>query len=202
MRSAALERTEEEQAGSTLPDASLLATAQHDLAAFAPLYNRYFDPIFRFCYYRLGDWHEAEDAAGDVFARALSGLSHVRAGECADGFRCWLFTIARHVVANSHRDHARHPAQPLDHAVSLFATGPGPEDISLAADDHRFLRHLLAQLKPEQRDLLELRLSGLNDAQIARVLGRRHDAVRKEQSRTIKALRSLVYPRDSGALDG
>ena len=36
------------------------------------------------------------------------------------------------------------------------------------------------------------RLVGLNDAQIARVLGRSHDAVRKEQSRSIKALRSFV----------
>lgn len=191
----------EDQAGSTLPDAVLLASAKQDHSAFAPLYDRYFDPIFRFCYYRLGDWHEAEDAAGDVFAKALSNLSHVRADDRADGFRCWLFTIARRVVANRHRDHARHPAQPLDSASTVFTSAPNPEDLSLAADDHRFLLGLLAQLKPDQRDLLELRLSGLNDAQIARVLGRRHDAVRKEQSRTIKSLRELVYPRERGAPD-
>lgn len=201
MRSMAPEAETGDRAVSTVPDSVLLASAQHDRAAFAPLYGRYFDSIFRFCYYRLGDWQEAEDAAGDVFARALANLTRVRADERADGFRCWLFTIARHVVANRHRDHARHPAQSLDAGADLRDRASSPEDLALAADDHRFLLGLLARLKPDQRDLLELRLSGLNDAQIAHVLGRSHDAVRKEQSRTIKVLRALVSPGQRGAPD-
>lgn len=201
MRNMAPEAETEGRAGSTVPDAVLLASAQNDRTAFAPLYARYFDPIFRFCFYRLGDWQEAEDAAGDVFAKALANLGRFRNDGREDGFRCWLFTIARHLVANGHRDHARHPAQSLDTVASLFDRDPNPEQIALAADDHRFLLGLLVQLKPDQRDLLELRLSGLNDAQIARVLGRSHEAVRKEQSRTIKMLRALVSPGEIGAPD-
>jgi DNA-directed RNA polymerase specialized sigma24 family protein len=48
------------------------------------------------------------------------------------------------------------------------------------------------QLKPDQRELLELRLAGLKNAEIARILGRSHDAIRKEQSRIVKSLRILV----------
>jgi len=51
---------------------------------------------------------------------------------------------------------------------------------------------LLDQLKPAQRDLLQLRLAGLRNAEIARILGRSHDAVRKEQSRIIQALRHTL----------
>ena len=160
--------------------------------ALEPLYHRYFDAIFRFCFYRLGDWQDAEDAAGDVFANAIANLTRFHGDDREDAFRCWLFTIARNVISNRRRDHARHPWQSLDVASSILDGATSPEETAMAADDHRTLLALLAQLKPDQRDLLELRLVGLNDAQIARILGRSHDAVRKEQSRTISTLRSLV----------
>jgi DNA-directed RNA polymerase specialized sigma24 family protein len=35
-------------------------------------------------------------------------------------------------------------------------------------------------------------LAGLKNAEIARILGRSHDAIRKEQSRIVKTLRVLV----------
>lgn len=187
-----------DRAGAAVSDAVLLTRARHDRTDFAPLYDRYFGPIFRFCFYRLGDWQEAEDAAGDIFANALASLDRVRTTDLEDGFRCWLFTIARHVVANRHRERTRRPASSLDLTAELLDRTSGPEEIALAADDHRYLHALLGRLKPDQRDLLELRLSGLNDAQIARVLGRSHDAIRKEQSRTIRTLRGLVEDQMKG----
>ncbi len=190
MRSGSPRPVTDRRPDATLADAALVARARDDRAAFAPLYDRYFNAVFRFCFYRVGDWQEAEDAAGDIFANVLANLVRFRDDDRADGFRCWLFTIARHVVANRHR--ARHLDQPLAAAAFIADLSPNPEESALATDDHRFLIALMAQLKPDQRDLLELRLVGLNDAEIARVLGRSHDAVRQEQSRTIKALRSLV----------
>lgn len=173
-------------------DSVLVLRAQQDLDAFAPLYDRYFDTMFRFCFYRLGDWQEAEDAASDVFVKALTNLPHFQANDDVRGFRCWLFTIARHVITDCHRYHGRHPVQSIDTAAFVPDAAPSPEDEVVALDDHRLVRSLLAQLKPEQRDLMELRLAGLKSAEIARILGRSHDAVRKEQSRIIKTLRSLV----------
>lgn len=192
MKRGAPQPASEEDTPSTITDASLVAEAKDDRRAFAPLYDRYFDPVFRFCFYRVGDWQEAEDAAGDVFANVLADLPRFRDGDREDGFRCWLFTIARHVVANRHRQRIRHWDQPLGAAEFVVDTSPSPEEAAMTADEHRLLRGLLAQLKPDQRDLLELRLAGLNDAEIARVLRRSHDAVRKEQSRTIKVLRTLI----------
>src|SRR6478752_2398833 len=88
---------------SDLTDSKLVADAKLDRNAFGPLYDRYFDRVFRYCFYRLGDWAEAEDAAGDIFANALAALPKLRDGEREDGFRCWLFTIAHNVVANWRR---------------------------------------------------------------------------------------------------
>jgi RNA polymerase sigma-70 factor, ECF subfamily len=192
MRSAAPQSIATSTPGSDLPDAILVARAQHDRRAVEPLYHRYFDAVFRFCFYRLGDWQDAEDATGDIFAKVIANLERFREDGREDAFRCWLFTIARNVVSNRRRDQVRHPIASLDGADQLHDDAPTPEEAALAADDHSIVRALLARLSPSQRDLLELRLIGLNDKEIARVLDRSHDAVRKEQSRTIRALRDFL----------
>jgi RNA polymerase sigma-70 factor, ECF subfamily len=173
-------------------DAVLVLNAQQDNDAFAPLYDRYFDSIFRFCFYRLGDWQEAEDAASDIFVKALASVARFRTDGEEQGFRSWLFTIARHVVTDRRRYQGRHPSQPIETAALVPDPANTPEEQAVVADDHQRVRHLLGHLKPDQRDLLELRLAGLKNAEIAGILGKSHDAVRKEQSRIIQTLRSLV----------
>jgi RNA polymerase sigma-70 factor (ECF subfamily) len=182
-------------------DALLVAAAQRDPRAFGPLFDRYWAGVFRFCFYRLADWPDAEDAAGDVFANALAALPRLRLDGREDAFRCWLFTIARHVVANRHRHRARHPARPLATALGVADAGPSPEELAVTADDHRLMHELLTRLNSEQRELLELRLAGLTDAEIARVLGRSHDAVRKAQSRAIGTLRNVLATAGAGEVD-
>ena len=59
-------------------EALLVARAQRDPAAFAPLYEAYFDAVYRYCYHRLGDWSAAEDAASLVFTNALAALPRFR----------------------------------------------------------------------------------------------------------------------------
>jgi RNA polymerase sigma-70 factor, ECF subfamily len=185
----------EERPEAGVSDVILVTAAQADRAVFAFLFDRYWDPIFRFCYHRLGDWAEAEDAASQVFANALAALSRFRAGETVDTVRPWLFSIAYRVVANIHRRHARHPTQPLETATGRADRAPSPEELALAADDHLRLHMLLAQLPAEQRELLELRLAGLNAVEIAQVLGRSHDAIRKAESRAVGTLRELSSVR-------
>jgi DNA-directed RNA polymerase specialized sigma24 family protein len=47
-----------------------------------------------------------------------------------------------------------------------------------------------------------LRLAGLNDAEIARVLGRSHGAVRVAQHRALRRLRALLDAEGEGERDG
>src|SRR4051812_16794341 len=86
-----------------IPDTVLAVWAKQDRDAFEPLYGRYFDRVFRYCFFRIGDWQEAEDAAQEIFAKALTGLTGFRDVDREDGFRCWLFTIARNHVLNYRR---------------------------------------------------------------------------------------------------
>ncbi len=53
-------------------DSALVAAARADRRAFAPLYNRYVDPVYRYCLRRLGDRAAAEDATSQVFSKGLA----------------------------------------------------------------------------------------------------------------------------------
>lgn len=165
---------------------SLALRARTEPEAFAPLYGRYVDPIYRYCYRRLGSREAAEDATSLVFAKALAALPSYRGGP----FRSWLFAIAHNVITDGFR--AARPTQPLAAATEIVDPAPTPEDLALVADGARWVQSLLAQLPAEQRRVVELRLSGLSGPEIGHVLGRSHVNVRSIQSRAIARLRALM----------
>ena len=180
------------------PDAAKVAAALRDPHAFAILFDAYWDAIFKYCYYHVSDWHQAEDLASEVFVKALANLKNFDPTTSGATFRAWLFGIARNTVISSYRKYGKQPIASLDDEGELIATGQSVEELVIAAEQHAELRALLDGLPDEQRQLLELRLAGLNAAEIARTLGRSHDAVRKAQSRAVIGLRNqLIAQRRS-----
>lgn len=166
-----------------LNDETLVERAQVDPAAFEALYDRYLDPIYAYCHRRLGARELAEDATSQVFVQALAALPRFR----AQSFRAWLYTIAHNVVIDIHR---LRPALPLIDDASLDGlVADGELDWRTSELD---VRQLLAQLTPEQRDVVELRLSGMSGPEIAEILGRSPGAVRALQFRAYQHLRTLL----------
>lgn len=164
-------------------DQRLVEAAQRDPAAFEALYDRYLDAIYAYCYRRLGTRELAEDATSQVFLKALAALPKFR----ADSFRAWLYTIAHNVVMDVHR--AR-PALPLIDDASLDAlVDDGQIEWRTSELD---VRQLLARLTPDQRDVVELRLSGMTGPEIAETLGRSHGSVRALQFRAYQQLRAML----------
>ena len=163
-----------------------VARAKADRQAFAPLYRSYVDPIYRYCYYRLGSHEDAEDATSQVFTRALAGL----AGCQDDAFRSWLFAIAHNVVTDRYR--ARRAHEPLADAEEMADPAASPETIAIHGADADAVLALLEKLVPDQRRVLELRLVGLTDTEIGSVLERSPGAVRSIQFRAVTRLRSLL----------
>jgi RNA polymerase sigma factor (sigma-70 family) len=126
-------------------ESELVARAQRDRGAFGPLYARYAERVYRYCYRRLESREAAEDATSLVFTRALAALPDYRGGS----FAAWLFAIAHNVVVNAAR---RRPDLPLETAGDLVdaASGGSPEALALIAEDERTLQALLAGLPPDQ----------------------------------------------------
>lgn len=164
-------------------DREIVARARVDPRAFAPLYDRYLEPVYRYCYRRLGNREAAEDVTSAIFARALAALPNYRDGS----FRAWLFVIAHNMVIDTHR--RRRPEQPLADAYEPVDRDPTPEEAVLASDARESLHTLLAVLPDDQRRVLELRMAGLTGAEIARVLNRSVAAVKMLQLRAMTRLR-------------
>lgn len=171
-------------------DAALVAVALHNHDAFSALFERYWDPIFKYCYSRLGNWYIAEDSASEVFVKALASLDTFNAAIPGTTFRSWLFGIARHVIGTSYRQASNRPQAPLEDARYRFDPADSLEEQVLDAERHEELRRLLRCLPPDQQELLELRLAGLSAVEIGRVTGRSQEAVRKAQSRSVMSLRN------------
>jgi RNA polymerase sigma-70 factor (ECF subfamily) len=163
----------------------LARRALRDREAFAPLYLRYLEEIARFCYLRLGDEEAARDATQQVFAQALAALPRYQE---RDQFRAWLYTIARHVLANQVRQ--RRATSTLEAAAEAVDPGQTPEELASANLDRHALLAAVVRLPEDQRLAVELRLAGLTGPEVAAAMGRSHDAVKKLQLRALERLRA------------
>ena len=167
-------------------DATLAVLARRDPRAFAPLYERYLDPVYGYCYNRLRTREAAEDATSQVFYKALAGLAGFRSGS----FRAWLFTIAHNVVVDQvRRQPVILPLNPLDDPPDNALT---PEELAIGVDERRVLQRALIDLSPDQQRVIELRMVGLTGAEIAGVLGKNVDAIKMLQYRAMLKLRERL----------
>ncbi|WSG47791.1 sigma-70 family RNA polymerase sigma factor [Dactylosporangium sp. NBC_01737] len=166
-----------------------------DGAAFGLLYDRYFDTVFRFVYFRVGNRQLAEDLTADTFLRALKRIgSFTWQGR---DLGAWLVTIARNLVA----DHFKSGRYRLEVTTGdvLDADRPdrGPEGSPEAAViDHITNVDLLKavkQLNPEQQECIVLRfLHGFSVAETAHAMSKNEGAIKALQYRAVRALARLL----------
>jgi len=166
--------------------------AAGDERAFATIYQRYHQEIYRYCRAILGDADEAQDALQSTMASALCALP----GESREvQLRPWLYRVARNESVSLLRRR-----QPLseDHEAH-----PEPEpaaDVAFEARERlRALMADLAALPERQRSALVMReLSGLSHEEIAAALAVSGGAARQLVYEARVALQELEEGRAMG----
>jgi RNA polymerase sigma-70 factor (ECF subfamily) len=165
-----------------------------DSAAFAALYDRYLDTVYRYVYYRVGSRQLAEDLTSETFLRALRRLSTFT-WQGRD-FAAWLVTIARNLVADhfkSSRFRLEITTADMVAAERREDVSEGPESTVLRAWTNAALLEALKRLNPQQQECLVLRfLQGLSVAETARVMGKNEGAVKTLQYRAVRSLAALL----------
>lgn len=175
----------------------LAVEARHNIGAFALLYERHVERVFRYLRARGAEESDAAELTSLTFERALGHIDRYRPG--GPGFAAWLLRIARNAWIDSGR---RRRDRPLDHepAASLTDPGPSPEEAVIAAEERRWIQGLVARLPDVQRDALALRFAGgLSSREIGKVIGKSEAATKKLLTRSFatlkEATRSHEQPR-------
>ena len=181
--------------GAAPGDESLVRAAQAgDAAAFGRLYERYFDAIYGYLAFHLGGPDEAEDAAGQVFLRALEALPRYR--WTGVPVRAWLYRIAHNLVIDRRRHRTRHPVtELLDGHVDERALGD-PTDWLAEKVAREALLAAVDDLTAAQRQVILLKFAaGLSNAEAAAVLGRTEGAVKALQHAGLQGLHRRLAGR-------
>lgn len=168
-----------------LSDNELARIARNDHAAFGILYDRYLTAVYRYCLRRINDRSDAEDATSATFIRACERIGSFRGGS----FPAWLFSIARTTVIDSYRVNRGFQSTELLQDT-IAAVDPALDHIE--EDSVGTVRTLIRLLTPEQQEVIELRLSGLNISEAAVSIGKSVPATKMLQLRALKRLRIVA----------
>jgi RNA polymerase sigma-70 factor (ECF subfamily) len=178
------------------PDLADVRAAQRDRAAFGALYRRYVDRVYGYCFYLLGDHHDAEDVTERTFVAALAAIDGFR--DEGATFRAWLFRIAHNQLVNALRSRDRQRAASLE-VVAEPRAHADPAGLLGLAEEARGLRRALDQLPDDRRQVVVLRfVDGLSAREIGAVLGRSEGAVRVLQHRALRQLAEMLVTGGDG----
>ena len=171
-----------------LENNDLIMQAQTSYNAFALLYRRHYDAIFKYCVHRLFDRHLAEDVSSQVFLKVVEKFNSFKGDERQ--FRNWLYKIATNFVNQHMRKSARHKK-----ALSIFQeqsniTNSAPEDSSVRLT---ILKQSMLTLKPRYQTIITLRfIENLKLTEIAEVLGSSPGTIRSQLARALAKLRKKL----------
>ncbi len=168
-----------------MDDTILANRAVDDTSAFAELYLRHFDRVYRYHIAHTGSVVDAQDLTTQTFIAALEGIASYR----GDGSFCaWLLGIARRKMALHYR--SRRPEAPLEKVNHLPDQAPSLEEKSHQNIQLSQISRAFRQIKAERAEALELCLFGdLTAAEAGQILGKSEAAIKMLVCRGLKDLR-------------
>ena len=172
------------------PDDRLAIEARTNVEAFAPLYEKHVDRVFRYLRARGAVEADAAELTSLTFERALRNIDRYHPGGA--GFGPWLLRIARNASIDALRRRRDRPLEP-HHGASLADPDRTPEEAAIAAEQRRWLHRLVAELPEVQRDALALRFAaGLSSREIGIVIGKSEAATKKLLTRSLATLKEAT----------
>ena len=160
-----------------------------DAQVLSELYERYYQGIFRYLYYRVGDRQIAEDLTSEAFIRMLRFIAGFHPP--AAMFQSWLFQITRNLAIDHYRKTSGREHLALEERMTSANL-----DLDRTVEQNltsESLRLALDRLTEDQRDVIVMRfVAEMPLAQVARALHKSEDAVKGLQRRALLALRRIL----------
>lgn len=189
-------------------DRQLDAARRGESEALSNLYRRFLPGVFGYIATRVPDHATAEDLTSEVFLKMVEGIARLRARDEAS-FAAWLLQIARITVAGYYRKHEGTPGlvsldmqhgegEVPEHELTLAGIylGMDPADLVETQDEWHTVVDAINELTEEQRQVLVGRLIlGYNVETVARLIGKKANAVKALQFRALHSLHRLLGRR-------
>ena len=158
-----------------------------DAEAFAELYRRHLTRVYRYHIAHAGNVKDAEDLTSQTFMAAYEALGRYRE---RGQFSAWLFRIAQSKL----NDHFRLSRREVGlEAVGEILEREDALGTLIRAEELSRMRSIISHLDEDEQELIRLRyVADLSFAEIADLLGRREDAVKKSVYRLLARLKSQV----------
>lgn len=167
---------------------------QGEKGAWEALAERYYDEVFRYCWYRTGNETVAADCTQETFLHVIQGL-----GGYVDEnkFRAWVFRIASNACA----DYFRKNRMPC--AGEEVLSAQGAEDRALGqVEDACYVEKALLGLTQAQREVVVLKFyHGFKIREIARLLNISLPAAKARLKQGMDRLKEAAA-RESGGNGG
>lgn len=155
-----------------------------DNQAFATLYEECYAPLYRYVYGMTFSKEDSEDIVQETFVRVAKAMGSFKTGNVLS----WLFTIARHILYDQSRKKRR--TTPLQESHENIGILEDVDSLITKDEQMHLLKKKLQMVTDTEWELLLLKYwQDLDMKQIANIVGKSHDALRKEMSRLIKKLK-------------
>lgn len=169
-------------------DALVLEAQEGNKDAFARIYDHYFDPIFRYVFFRVPEM-EVDDIVETVFIKCWTKMPQYQKRDVS--FGAWLFRIAHNAVIDYRRAHR--PVAQIDPRMSDESRAAKPKQRTERQLMAEKLRFAVSQLKEPYRQVVTLKfLMGLSNKEVAEIMHEREGNIRVIQFRALKKLRLIL----------
>jgi RNA polymerase sigma-70 factor (ECF subfamily) len=136
----------------------IILKAQNNPENFAPLYDEYFLPIFKYAIKRVNDENMASEITSEIFAKALFKLKQFKFKGFP--FSSWLFQIARNEIIDFYRKNNSSKYLRVSEKELNYLVDSSDEDILTNENKEFRISQILTGLKDlidEEIELIELR---------------------------------------------
>jgi len=168
---------------------AIVEAAKKDPERFAPLYNKYYEQIFRFIYQRVDDKEQAFDAAQQTFMKALNNLSKYEFRGVP--FVSWLYRIASSEVNNLFRAEKAQRTVNIE-SVSVYHI---IEEIQETKIDeyHDKIVDIISELPEDELQLIEMRFFEKRAfKEIAEILDITENNAKVKTYRVLEKLKKMI----------
>lgn len=151
-------------------------------------YEHYYEDLYRFTLFMLGDSHDCEDVIHDTFVRAYQAIERF---EERATVKTWLFSIAKHIIIDEIRKRKLQRIFSVFHEKEIISPFNIEEYVIHREAVERMLL-AIQKLKPNYRLVITLKkIDECSTREVSEILGWSETKVRKTLSRALMKLKTI-----------